>query len=226
MAAVAAAETPFVRLHAVGLQYGQFRPVLSDVNLELRRSEFALLTGARGAGKSSLLRLVATLQQPSRGEVAVGGARTDRLRGAALAFLRRSIGIVPQHPLLLADRTVLENVMLPALVSGLARAEAQSRAQTALARVKLACGEALPRQLSAGEQQLVCLARAIVNRPALLVVDEPTAHLDAESTQLVLQLLEQFAIGGVAVLMATHGNVQGIPARARRVILRDGRLHE
>ncbi|MCX7901037.1 MAG: ATP-binding cassette domain-containing protein [Burkholderiaceae bacterium] len=223
---MADSDEPFVHLQDVALQYGPFRPVLRGITLAIRRGEFVLVAGGSGTGKSSLLRLVATLQRPSQGEVIVGGARTERLRGTALAALRRSLGIVTQLPLLLPDCTVLQNVMLPALVSGLAPTEARARAHAALARLQLTCGEALASQLSVGQQQLACLARAIVNQPALLVVDEPTAHLDVESTQRVLQLLEQFAVAGVAVLMASQGNVQCIPARARRLVLRDGQLYE
>lgn len=220
----AAVDSPLVSLRNVSLQYGQFRPILHAVNLDVRRGEFVLLTGARGAGKTSLLRIVATLQRPSGGEVLVGGTRTDTLRGAALAYLRRSFGIVAPQLALLPDRTVLANLMLPALVSGLAPAEAKARARAALARVQLDCGEALPAQLSTAERQLVCLARAIVNRPALLLLDEPTAHLDAADTTRMLQLLEQFAVGGVAVLMTTHGDLHGLCAGARRVWLRNGQI--
>lgn len=222
----APADAAFVRLQRVSKRYGAFRLALADVSLEVARSELVLLTGPSGAGKSTLLRLIAALEPPSSGTLTIGGEEPAKLRPAALAFLRRSMGIVLQEPLLLDDRSVLDNVMLPALASGQTRAEATARARAALARVRLDAADALPRELSGGELQRAALARAIVNRPALLLVDEPTAHLDGEAAREILHLLEQFAIGGVTVIWASHGELVRVPARARRVALRDGKVSE
>lgn len=222
----APADTALVRLERLSKRYGAFRLALADINLEIARSEFVLLSGPSGAGKSTLLRLIAGLEAPSSGRVLVGGVEPLRLRRTALAFLRRSMGIVLQEPLLLRDRSVLDNVMLPALASGHAREAALARARAALARVQLDAADVMPQELSGGELQRAALARAIVNRPALLLVDEPTAHLDAEAANGILQLLEQFAIGGVTVILASHGELVRVPARARRVALRDGKVSE
>jgi cell division transport system ATP-binding protein len=139
---------------------------------------------------------------------------------------RRSIGCVPQDLLLLPDRGVLANVMLPAHAAGLTRAECESRARAALERVGADAGmiaDLRPQSLSGGEQQRVALARAVVNRPALLLVDEPTAHLDTAAADTLIELLDHFAASGVTVLLASHDDSRDLPARARRLRLDRGK---
>jgi cell division transport system ATP-binding protein len=134
------------------------------------------------------------------------------------------MGIVLQDPMLLDDRSVLHNVALPCVATGLAWGEAQARARQALQRVGFdeRAGGARPRELSGGEQQRAALARALVNHPALLLVDEPTAHLDRDTAGQIVRLLEQFVVAGVTVIMASHGESVPLPARVRVIALEPG----
>jgi cell division transport system ATP-binding protein len=208
---------PLVTFDHVTKRYDGDRAALSEATFALNRSEFVLLTGPSGAGKSTVLRLICGLESATSGRVTVAGEDVARMRRRSLPFLRRSLGVVLQNLMLLNDRSVLDNVALPALAAGLSHAEARERAAAALARVELDArvGRAPPSALSGGEQQRVAIARAIVNRPALVLADEPTAHLDEAGAARLLQLLEQFAVAGVTVLMATHGEVAPLPTRAR-----------
>src|SRR5262252_114294 len=140
----------FVQLERVSRKYGAFRLAVSDITLTIDRSEFILLIGGSGSGKSTLLRLVGALEAPSSGRVRVGGEDPARMRPNARAFLRRSIGNVTQEPLLLDRRSVLENVMLPAIASNQTRREATQRARAALGRVRFEDVDALPAHLSSG----------------------------------------------------------------------------
>ncbi len=222
-----AATTPLIEFDRVRKSFGAAQPVLNEASFTVERGQFAVLTGANGAGKSTALKLITGWLAPDDGRVAVAGEEPARLRDAALSALRRAIGMVPQDLLLLADRSVLENVMLPALADGLSRKAAAERARSALQRVGLADdGAEMPAQLSAGAQQRAALARAIVNRPAVLLVDEPTAFLDAAAASVLLQLLEEFARAGMAVLMASHGEPAPLPSMARRLRLAEGRISE
>jgi cell division transport system ATP-binding protein len=210
---------------AVSLHYGA-RAALRSLSFAIGRGEFVFLTGASGAGKSSVLQLIAALQLPSAGRITVASADVGTLKPLARALLRQSLGIVPQDLQLLDDRSVLANAMLPAQIAGQPRAVARSRALAALQRVGLAAGAAAqlrPRQLSGGEQQRVALARAIVNQPALVLADEPAAHLDAAAAAELLALLAQFVAAGVTVLVASH-DAAPLPAGARRIALRDGQV--
>ena len=224
MPQAAAADATLIEFDRVRKDYGPARPVLQDLNFSITRGQFVVLNGASGAGKSTVLRLIAGLLKPDGGRVRVAGEDPARLRGAALGALRRAIGMVPQDIHLLADRSVLENVMLPVLASGLSRRAAAQRARAALNRVGLAAADEMPEALSGGAQQRAALARAIVNRPALLLVDEPTAHLDASAARQLLDLLGEFARSGVTVVMASHGEPAPLPAAARRLQLLDGRI--
>jgi len=219
-----AAAPPLIEFDRVRKSFGPAPPVLDEASFTVARGQFVVLTGANGAGKSTVLKLITGWLAPDDGRVTVGGEEPARLRDAALAALRRAIGIVPQDPHLLADRSVLQNVMLPALADGLWRNAAAERARSALERVGLAEGAAMPARLSAGARQRAALARAIVNRPAVLLLDEPTAFLDAGAAADLLQLLGQFAQAGMAVLMASHGEAAALPPAARRMRLAEGRV--
>ena len=226
MTAAIGAAAPLIEFDRVCKGFGPARPVLRDVNFTIERGQFVVLTGANGAGKSTVLQLIAGWLAPDEGRVVVAGDEPARLRGAALAALRRAMGIVPQDLHLLADRSVLENVMLPALAAGLWRKAAAERARAALDRVGLSDGEAMPAQLSAGAQRRAALARAIVNRPVMLLADEPTAHLDASAAAEVVQLLLEFAQAGVAVVLASQGEPAPLPAGTRRLHLAEGQLRQ
>jgi cell division transport system ATP-binding protein len=174
----------FVSFEHVTRSYGSFRIVLSEVSFAVGRSEFLWITGPSGAGKSTVLRLIAGLERASSGRVMVGGEDVGSLSRRKLALLRRSMGIVLQELMLLEDRSVLDNVMVPALASQFDFAEARRRGRAALERVGLepsTVGPMSPSELSGGARQRVALARAVVNRPALVLADEPTSQLDADS---------------------------------------------
>lgn len=220
------ADLPFVRLDRASKKYGAFRLALSEVSLVIARSEFVHVVGPSGSGKSTLVRLAGALEAPTSGSVRIGGEEPARMRPRALAFLRRSIGIVMQEPILLDDRSALENVMLPAIVSNQTRREALKRARAALGKLGFSEIDALPGELSVGARQRVALARAIVNRPALLLVDDPLARLDTAAAQAMLQLLEQFAISGVAVLLTSQYESESLPRRARLVRLDHGVIRQ
>lgn len=227
MAAVAPApgtEAPFVQLDHATKKYGAFRLAISDLSLRIERSEFVVVLGGSGAGKSTLLRLIGALEPPSSGTVRIGGEDPARMRPNERAFLRRSIGVVAQTPLFLEQRSVLENVMLPAIASYQNRTEATARARAALAKVRFDDADARPGELSHGARHRVALARAIVNRPALLLVDDPVGHLDLDTAGAVMQLLEQFAVSGVTVILSSQRAPERTPMRARLLQLDHGVL--
>lgn len=211
---------PLIAFDRVDKRYGR-RAVLTQLSFTIARSQFVLLSGPSGAGKTTALRLIAALEAPTSGSISIAGEPLGRLKPRMLAHLRRSMGIVLQDPLLLEDRDVLQNVALPCVANGLGWREAQSRALQALQRAGLdeATGRARPRELSGGEQQRAALARALVNHPALLLVDEPTAHLDRAAATQIVALLEQCVVAGVTVVMASHGEVVRLPERARVIAL-------
>jgi cell division transport system ATP-binding protein len=214
---------PLIAFDRVDKRYGQ-RVVLSQLSFTIARSQFVLLTGPSGAGKTTVLRLIAALEAPTSGSISIAGEPLAHLKPRMLPLLRRSMGIVLQDPLLLDDRSVLQNVALPCVATGLGWREAQTRALQALQRTGLdeAAGRARPRELSGGEQQRAALARALVNHPALLLADEPTAHLDRLAAAHVMKLLEQFVDAGVTVVLASHGEAVPVPARARVIALAAG----
>lgn len=220
------ASPPLIEFERVRKSFGAAPPVLGEASFTVRRGQLVVLTGANGAGKSTVLKLITGALAPDGGRVTVAGEEPARLRSGALGALRRAVGVVPQELQLLADRSVLDNVMLPALADGLSRRSAAERAGSALQRVGLRDGAAMPAQLSAGERQRAALARAIVNRPAVLLADEPTAFLDAAAAADLLRLLEQFAQAGMAVLMASHGEPAPLPPAARLLRLAEGRIVE
>ena len=178
---------------------------LAGVSFTIAAGELVLLAGHSGAGKSTLIKLLAALERPTSGRVIVFDHDIGALRAAGIPYLRRQIGLILQDTQLLADRSALANVMLPLLVTGAARKEALLRARTALERVGLAERERdFPAALSGGDQQRLAIARAIVNKPAILVADEPTANLDRAAADQVVEILRQFNQAGVTVLIASH----------------------
>ena len=194
-----------VKFSAVAKRYPGGQEALKDVSFSLAAGELAFLTGRSGAGKSTLLKMIPAIERPSAGSVVVNGQNVASLKRTAIPYLRRNIGLVFQDQKLLYDRSVYDNVMLPLAFSAHPPREAAKRARAALDKVNLLGREkANPIQLSGGEQQRLAIARAVVNRPALLVADEPTANLDAESAARILEIFVAFNQVGVTVLIATH----------------------
>jgi len=198
---------------------------LRGVSFAIEGGEFVFLTGRSGAGKSTLLKLVAAIERPTSGAVVVNGQNVGALKRSAVPYLRRNLGLVFQDQKLLYDRSVFDNVVLPLAFTGIAHRNAAKRARAALDKVGLLARErANPIQLSGGEQQRLAIARAVVNRPSIIIADEPTANLDAESAARILDVLLSFHEVGVTLLVSTHDTAL-IERAPRRVLeLRDGRL--
>ena len=200
---------------------------LRDVTCQVGAGEMVAVTGHSGAGKSTLLKLAAGIERATRGSVVVNGQNLSALGETALAVLRRHIGFVFQDHKLLFDRSAADNVALPLAVAGAPAGESARRVRAALDKVGLLGREkAMPITLSGGEQQRVCIARAIVNRPAILVADEPTGNLDAESSRAILDLFVSFHQVGVTVLLSTHDDASLERLDCRRIALSKGALVE
>jgi cell division transport system ATP-binding protein len=214
-----------IRFERVTKRYPGGHEGLSDVSLEIRHGELVVLAGHSGAGKSTLIKLIAALEKPSAGKVWISGQDVGGLRPNQVPYLRRSLGLVMQEHRLLMDRTVFDNVMLPLLVTGYPPEDAAKRVRVALDKVGLAKFErAMPLTLSGGEQQRAAIARAIVNRPSVLIADEPTAHLDPAYAREIAALFRSFHLAGVTILLATHDDTLFSPYGARRIELAKGRL--
>jgi cell division transport system ATP-binding protein len=178
---------------------------LADVSLNIAKGELVYLAGPSGAGKSTLMKMVAAIERPSSGRVIVNGQDVGRIRRAGIPFLRRNLGLIFQNQRLLNDRHLLANVMLPLIVTGATRTQAEQRARAALDKVGLLDRAfALPLELSGGEQQRVAIARAIVNRPQIILADEPTANLDRAAADKVIGALHAFHSVGVTCVISTH----------------------
>lgn len=178
---------------------------LENLSFSAFRGEFVLLHGATGSGKTLVLEMLSGLRKPTEGEVIVAGDRINDYNELERRSLRRSMGLLMQGGLLLEDRSVLENVLIPAVVAKESFREARARARIALEKCGLAAlADLRPHELSAGQRQLAMLARAVVNRPALILADEPAAQLDDRNAQTLIDLLGMFAQAGVTVFLASH----------------------
>lgn len=185
--------------------YGRSPNILVDLNFRIHPGEFIFVSGPSGAGKSTLLRLIAGLETPTRGSVVVQGSRVDKLPARGQPYLRRAIGLILQDIHLLNDRRALHNVMLPLEVLGVATPIAAARARAALEKVGLGDKQDhYPVELSGGEQQRLAIARAIVNRPAIVIADEPTANLDEVTAKKIMDVFADFNRVGVTTLIASH----------------------
>jgi cell division transport system ATP-binding protein len=212
-----------IRFSSAAKRYPGGHEALRGVTLDIADGEMVAVTGHSGAGKSTLLKLAAGIERATSGTVVVNGQNLGALGETALAVLRRRIGFVFQDHKLLEDRNAFENVALPLRIAGLSRDETGRRVRAALDKVGLLAREkALPVALSGGEQQRLCIARAIVNRPAVLIADEPTGNMDADYARAILELFASFHQVGVTVLLSTHdaASLAGLPAR--RVALAGG----
>lgn len=198
---------------------------LDRVSFKLERGEMAFLTGHSGAGKSTLLKLISLIERPSVGRVLINDVDLSRIRRAHIPFVRRDIGIIFQNHRLLMNHTVFDNVALPLIIEGFSGKDMVKRVHAALDKVglldKVRC---LPQTLSGGEQQRVGIARAVVNKPPLLLADEPTGNLDPELSKEILRVFEAFNQVGVSVLVATHD--LGLVARKkyRTLTLKQGKM--
>ncbi|MBZ0330224.1 cell division ATP-binding protein FtsE [Halomonas sp. ANAO-440] len=209
----------------VGKRYGGRFDALANLDFCVRRGEMVFLTGHSGAGKSSLLRLIMRLERPTRGRVLVAGHDIARLHASQVPFYRRQIGVVFQDHQLLLDRSIFHNVALPLEIRGVEPREAARRVRAALDKVGLLHRErALPIELSGGEQQRVGIARAVVNKPSLLLADEPTGNLDPQLSADIMALFEDFNRIGTTVVIASHDLALITRLRHRMLRLRDGRL--
>ena len=198
---------------------------LKGVSLAIEKGEMVALTGHSGAGKSTLLRLAAGIEFASQGSVLVNNQNVSQLKEAGLAVMRRNLGLVFQDHKLLFDRNVFHNVALPLSIAAFSHHETGKRVRAALDKVGLLNREkAAPITLSGGEQQRLCIARAIVNRPATLIADEPTGNLDYAYAETIFDLFKSFNQVGVTVLLATHDETGLAKLNCRRINLDHGKL--
>ncbi len=198
--------------------YGTGQDALKDVSFELDAGEMAFLTGHSGAGKSTMLRLIIRLELATRGKVIIDDQDMAKLGNKQIPFLRRKMGVVFQDHQLLYDRTIFDNVALPLVIDNMKPAEIKRRVRAALDKVGLLNKEkATPIMLSGGEQQRVGIARAVVNKPKILLADEPTGNLDPLLSAEIMQLFRQFNAVGTTVLIATH-DLALVRAMKKRVI--------
>ena len=214
-----------IRFDEVSKRYDGGSEALSRVSFELAGGEMSFLTGHSGAGKSTLMKLIILMERASQGQVIVNGTNLNRVSRRQVPALRRSVGVVFQNHQLLSDRTVYDNVALPLTIAGFSPKEVGRRVRAALSKVGLSDKEKkYPVALSGGEQQRVGIARAVVNKPPLLLADEPTGNLDPELSQEIMDLFSQFNQVGVSVLIATH-DLDLVQRMAKReLILRQGKL--
>ena len=186
-------------------RYEETGDVLRNISFDLERGEMAFLTGHSGAGKSTLLRLIAVIERCSRGQIIVDDQDLSLVKESQLPFLRRKMGFIYQDYKLLNDRTVFDNVALPLIIAGYGHQEVNRRVRAALEKVSLQGKEKkYPLALSGGEQQRVGIARAVVNKPPIIIADEPTGNLDPELSAEIMNLFRQFQQVGVTILIATH----------------------
>jgi cell division transport system ATP-binding protein len=214
-----------IRFDQVHKRYANGREALAGVSFAVDAGELAFLTGHSGAGKSSVLKLIALIERPTRGQVFINDRSTASIKPRGIPQFRRSVGVVFQDHKLLHDRTVADNVSLPLIIAGIPRREIDKRVRASLDQVGLLSKEKCrPLELSTGEQQRVGIARAVVARPQLLIADEPTGNLDPDLALEVMRLFKRFNDVGVTVVIATHDVHLIDRFDARRIVLEDGRV--
>jgi cell division transport system ATP-binding protein len=214
-----------IRFEQVFKRYPNGREALSGITFNVNSGELVFLTGHSGAGKSSILKLIALIERPTRGQVIVNNQNTGAMKSRGIPHFRRQIGVVYQDHKLLHDRPIMDNVALPLIIAGVSRREIDKRVRAALDQVGLLGKEKLrPLELSTGEQQRVGIARAVVAKPALLIADEPTGNLDPELALEVMRLFKRFSEVGVTVMVATHDVHLIEQFGARNIVLREGRV--
>ncbi|MGI1679560.1 MAG: cell division ATP-binding protein FtsE [Cellvibrionaceae bacterium] len=211
-----------IELNNISKRYDGGHEALNGLNLMVDSGEMVFLTGRSGAGKSTLLKLIMLMERPTSGQIFVRKQNLARVKGSQIAFHRRRIGVVFQNHQLLFDRTVFDNVALPLQISGYETRELARRVRAALDKVGLLDKEKQnPIELSGGEQQRIGIARAVVNKPLLLLADEPTGNLDPALSADIMKLFKQFNDVGVTVMIASH-DIALIERMQRRVLTLDG----
>jgi cell division transport system ATP-binding protein len=214
-----------IRFDQVFKRYPNGREALAGVSFNIESGALTFLTGHSGAGKSSILKLIALIERPTRGQVIVNSQNTSGVKSRGIPHFRRQIGVVFQDHKLLHDRPVADNVALPLVIAGVPRREIDKRVRAALDQVGLLGREkSLPLELSTGEQQRVGIARAVVAKPMLLIADEPTGNLDPELALEVMKLFKRFSEVGVTVVVASHDVHLIDQVGARRIVLSAGRI--
>jgi cell division transport system ATP-binding protein len=214
-----------IQMQQVSKRYANGFLALDNVNFHLEAGEFAFLTGHSGAGKSTLLYLLAAIETFTQGQIIVAKQHLKNIPSRQIPYLRRQIGIILQTPNLLRDRTVFDNVALPLVIAGYAYKEISSRVRAVLTKVSLSSKENFyPLELSGGEQQRVAIARAVVNKPSILLADEPTGNLDPDLAGEILCLFEQFNRLGMTILIASHDLSLINSFKHRRLTLAEGKL--
>ena len=214
-----------IRFDQVSKRYEGGHEALSQLSFEVAAGEMAFVTGHSGAGKSTLLKLLGLIERPSHGSITLDGQNLAKVGRSGIPKLRRRLGMVFQDHRLLMDRTVFANVELPLMIGGMAPNERSKRVRAALEKVGLLAYERqLPATLSAGEQQRVGIARAIVAKPMLLIADEPTGNLDPTLAVEIMGLFAEFQQVGTTVLIASHDLPLIKRMRKRVVVLDHGRL--
>lgn len=214
-----------ISLSQVCKRYPGGYDALKNISFTIQPGELVAVTGHSGAGKSTLLKLIAAIERPTRGSIIINGQNISSMRPAAIPYLRRNFGLVFQDHKLLFERTVFENVLLPLQIIGFERRESAKRVRAALDKVGLLDKEkTFPVTLSGGEQQRLCIARAIVNRPAILLADEPTGNLDAAYASDIMGLFKSFNQVGVTVIIASHDEAMLMRLNPRLLNLNHGEL--
>lgn len=198
---------------------------LSDINLRIEKGEFVFVTGSSGAGKSTLLKLIFCEERADQGQILIGGKNVSRLKESQIPFIRRKIGFVFQDFKLIQRKTVFDNVALPLEIVGASRNEIKKRVHEVLKMVRIEHRQSQrPPFLSGGEQQRVAIARALVNRPAILLADEPTGNLDEDLAMDIVGLLRNIQTAGTTVVVATHDRHLFEKISRRRLVLHDGKI--
>lgn len=214
-----------IQFAQVSKRYPNGQDALRNVDLEIKSGEMAFLTGHSGAGKSTMLKLISLMERATSGQVIINGKNLNKVKRRKIPAVRRDIGMIFQDHRLLFDRSVFDNVALPLMIAGYDHREIGRRVRAALDKVGLLSKEKnTPIMLSGGEQQRVGIARAVVNKPPLLLADEPTGNLDPELSAEIMKLFEQFNQVGVSLLIASHDLSLLAQMHYRTLVMKEGRL--
>ena len=206
------------------MQYQTGHLALKNINMHIEQGAMAFIAGRSGAGKSSLLKLIALIERHNRGQIIINGQNLERVRNSRIPYYRRNIGFVFQDHRLLNDRTIFDNVALPLIIAGHGHTEIRKRVSAALDKVGLLKkANASPMTLSGGEQQRVAIARALVNSPSILFADEPTGNLDSKTGSEVLEIFKELNEKGQTIVVITHE--RDIAKQSHRTItIKDGEI--